>query len=130
MPVTVGLKGSLTHVVGEADTAAALGSGDLPVLGTPRLLALAEAATLLALGDALGPDETTVGTRVQLEHVAGALVGATVGVSASVVHVDGRLVRLDVAAVDDDGRLLGHGTVTRVVVDRDRFMKRLTDGAP
>ena len=73
----------------------------------------------------LGAGETSVGTRVALEHVAASLVGSTVEVSATVVHVDGRLVRFDVAAVGADGALLGHGTVTRVVVDRERFMRRL-----
>lgn len=125
VPVTVGLLGSLRHVVTDVDTALAVGSGDLPVLATPRLLALCEAATLAAVEGALGAGETSVGTRVALEHVAASLVGSTVEVSATVVHVDGRLVRLDVAAVGADGALLGHGSVTRVVVDRERFLRRL-----
>ena len=120
--------GSLTRVVADADTALSVGSGDLPVLATPRLLALAEAATLLALAGSLDAGKTSVGTRVQLEHVAPSVVGATVEVTATVVHVDGRLVRFDVAAVDSAGTLLGHGTVTRVVVDRERFLARLVEG--
>ncbi|HYN75869.1 MAG TPA: thioesterase [Candidatus Limnocylindria bacterium] len=126
MSVTVGLTGSLSHLVGPEDTAVSLGSGDLAVLGTPRLLALAEAATLRALDGALVDSETSVGTRVELEHLAASGVGATVLVLATTVHVDGRLVRFDVAATDGSGRLVGHGTVTRVVVDRDRFLSRLS----
>jgi predicted thioesterase len=127
VPVPVGLVGSLTHVVTDTDTALSVGSGDLPVLATPRLLALAEAATLLALAGSVGEGDTSVGTRVQLEHVAPSAVGATVQVTATVVHVDGRLVRFDVAAVSASGTLLGHGTVTRVVVGRDRFLARLAE---
>ena len=113
------------HVVTEQDTAAAVGSGDLPVLGTPRLLAWCEAATCAAVASALGEGQTSVGTRVSLEHTAPSPVGATVSVTASVVHVDGRLVRFSVAA-RQDGRMVGSGEVTRVVVDAERFMSRVT----
>jgi fluoroacetyl-CoA thioesterase len=115
---------TLAFEVGDADTAAALGSGDLPVLGTPRLLAWAEAATCAALAPAVPEGRTSVGTRVSLEHRAASPVGATVSVTATVVHRDGRLVRLELVAVDGDGRVVGHGEVTRVVVDAERFLSR------
>jgi fluoroacetyl-CoA thioesterase len=115
---------TLAFEVGDADTAAALGSGDLPVLGTPRLLAWAEAATCAALAPAVPEGRTSVGTRVSLEHRAASPVGATVSVTATVVHRDGRLVRLEVVAVDGDDRVVGHGEVTRVVVDAERFLSR------
>jgi len=115
----------LDFTVGAEDTAAALGSGDLPVLATPRLLAWLEAATLVAAADLAGPGGTTVGSRVELEHLAASPVGASVTVHADVAHQDGRLVRFTVAAQDGDGRLLASGTLTRVVVDRDRFLARL-----
>ncbi|HET6561229.1 MAG TPA: hotdog domain-containing protein [Marmoricola sp.] len=114
---------SLSFQVGEGDTAAALGSGDLPVLGTPRLLAWAEAATCAALPLAEG--RTSVGTRVALEHRAASAVGASVTVTATVAHRDGRLVRFEVVAVDGDDQVVGHGEVTRVVVDVDRFLSRV-----
>jgi predicted thioesterase len=117
----------LEFTVTDADTAAALGSGDLPVLGTPRLLAWCEAATCAALSESLDASQTSVGSRVSLEHLAASPVGATLGVTATVAHVDGRLVRLEVVAEHtDDGRVVGHGEVTRVVVDRARFMSRLS----
>ncbi len=106
------------------DTATALGSGALEVLATPRLLAWCEAASVSALTGALAPTETSVGTRVDLVHQKASGVGAVVEVQADLVHVDGRLLRFDVAA-ECDGVLLGHGTVTRVVVDVDRFLARL-----
>jgi fluoroacetyl-CoA thioesterase len=113
------------HTVGEDDTAAVLGSGDLPVLGTPRLLAWAEAATCAALADELDAASTSVGTRVWLEHRAASAVGERVSVTATLTHRDGRLVRFEVVAVDARDTVVGHGEVTRVVVDRDRFLGRL-----
>lgn len=121
---TVGLSATQERVVGEDDTAAALGSGSLPVLGTPRLLAWCEAATCAALTDVLAEGSTSVGTRISLEHLAPSPVGATLAVSASVAHVDGRLVRFTVEA-RQAGKLVGAGEVTRVVVATDRFLSRL-----
>lgn len=116
----------LTFTVGEDDTAIAVGSGSLPVLGTPRLLAWLEAATCAALADSLPEGSTSVGTRVQLEHLGASPVGRQVEVSASQAYVDGRLHRFTVAARHvDDGKVVASGEVTRVVVDADRFMSRL-----
>ncbi len=116
----------LTFTVTDDDTAAALGSGSLPVLGTPRLLAWCEAATCAAIAPLLGAGETSVGTRVELEHVRASGVGARVEVTASSVFRDGRLHRFSVVARDaDGGRVLGTGEVTRVVVDAERFLGRL-----
>ena len=123
--VRAGLRATLTRTVGEQDTARALGSGDLDVLATPRLLAWCEAATVACLSDRLGPDRSSVGTRVQLEHTRATALGGTVEVTAELVHVDGRLLRFDVAAADARGVLVAGGQVTRVVVDRDRFLARL-----
>lgn len=124
--ISTGQQATVTHTVGETDTAAALGSGNLPVLGTPRLLAWAEEATCAALAASLSDGRTSVGTRVQLEHVGASPVGAEVRVSATVVYSDGRLVRFEVVAEHtSDEKLVGHGEVTRVVVDRERFLSRL-----
>jgi fluoroacetyl-CoA thioesterase len=109
-------------VVSEADTAIAVGSGSLPVLGTPVLLAWCEAATCAALE--LPAGSTSVGTRVALEHLAASPVGATVSVTASVAYADGRLVRFAVEARTGEA-LVGSGEITRVVVDAARFMSRL-----
>lgn len=121
---------SRSFTVAIEDTAQALGSGDLLVLGTPRLLAWCEAVTCAVLEDSLVATQASVGTRVQLDHLAASPVGATVQVTATVAYVDGRLVRFEVVAQemvaqDLTGRLVAHGEVTRVVVDRARFMSRL-----
>ena len=116
---------ALTYTVGVQDTAVALGSGSLPVLATPRLLAWAEAATCAALEPELPPGRTSVGSRVHLEHRAASAVGEEVTVRAELQHRDGRLVRFEVVAEDSRGTVVGHAEVTRVVVDVDRFLARL-----
>jgi fluoroacetyl-CoA thioesterase len=123
----VGMHAALTRKVSEADTALSVGSGDLEVLATPRLVAWAEAATCAAVAEALDPRQTTVGTRVAFQHLRGSPVHQRVSVNAQLVHVDGRLLRFDVTAHSvADGSVLAHGELTRIVVSRDRFMQRLT----
>jgi predicted thioesterase len=114
---------TVTHTVTDADTARALGSGDLDVLGTPRLLAWCEEATCAAVR--LDAARTTVGTRIDLEHLAATRVGQDVTATATVIHTDGRLVRLQVAAHDSRGTLLATGEIRRVIVDRERFLARI-----
>jgi fluoroacetyl-CoA thioesterase len=115
-----------TFTVTTSDTARAVGSGSLEVLGTPVLLAWAEATTCTAVEELLTEGQTTVGTRMSLEHRAASRVGDVVRVMARQVHRDGRLLRFEVTAVaDDTGSVLGHGEVTRVVVDAERFLARL-----
>jgi predicted thioesterase len=118
-----GLSATQSFVVTEEDTAFAVGSGSLPVLGTPRLLAWCEAVTCMVLADSLSASETSVGTRVSLEHLAASQVGSRVEVSAEIVYADGRLVRFAVTA-RQDGKLVGNGEITRVVVATERFMSR------
>lgn len=114
-----------TLTVTPADTARAVGSGDLPVLGTPRLIALAEQATVAAAAPLLAEGQTTVGTRIRFDHLYPTPVGGTVTVAAELAHRDDRLLRFTVAAHDADGRLVGEGEITRVIVNADRFMAKL-----
>jgi fluoroacetyl-CoA thioesterase len=116
-----GLRAAFDHTVADQDTAIALGSGDVPVLTTPRVLALAERATVAAVAGAIGPGATTVGARVELEHLAATVVGATVRVSAELDRVDGRVLEFAVE-LRDGARLAARGHVTRVLVDRDAFL--------
>ena len=123
--MTEELVAQLTLHVGAADTAEAVGSGDLPVLGTPRLIALAEQATVAAVAALLAEGQTTVGTRVRFDHLYPTPVGGTVTASAELAHRDDRLLRFAVAAHDGDGRLVGEGEITRVIVDAKRFLAKL-----
>lgn len=122
------MEATLSFTVTDEDTALAVGSGTLPVLGTPRLLAWCEAATCAALEPGLPEGSTSVGTRVALEHLAASPVGQVVEVSAASSYVDGRLHRFTVAArsADARGTLVGTAEITRVVVDADRFLRRIS----
>jgi fluoroacetyl-CoA thioesterase len=128
VPLEPGLAAEVTAVVGRGDTAVAVGSGDVEVLGTPRALALLEAATVAAVAPELPPGATTVGTRVELDHVRATRVGATITGRAELVAVQGRRLRFAVRLVEGPGGEFGgaaveaaRGTVERALVDRDRF---------
>jgi predicted thioesterase len=123
MPLGPGLCASVTLVVEEADTAIAFGSGDVPVLATPRLIALAEQASVEALADELKPGTTSVGYEVQLAHLAPTPVGGKVTADATLENVEGRRLTFRVSVNDERG-LVAAGRVTRVVVMRDRFIER------
>ena len=131
--LAAGLRATVRAVVTEADTAAAMGSGDVPVLATPRLLALAEAAAVAAVAPQLADGLTSVGTSVSLEHRRASPLGAEIVVEAELTEVDGsRLVFGFIARVDgtDEDLVLGAGTAERVVVDRARFIGRTSAGPP
>ena len=124
-PVTVatGVRGEARMVVGEADTARALRSGTVDVLGTPRLIALCEEATVRAIALDLAAGTTTVGMKVRLHHLQPSPVGATVVAEAMVEKVEGRRIKFTVSASDERG-LIAVGRVVRVIVDVDRFMAK------
>lgn len=119
----MGAVGFASLTVRAADTAVALGSGDVPVLGTPRVVALAEAACVAALLDRLSPEQTSVGTRVELDHLGASEVGASVQASASVVGSSGLKLVFEVE-VHEGSRLIAKGVITRVVVDRVSFIAK------
>lgn len=126
----LGAGATLTRTVRTTDTAEAVGSGDVPVLATPRLLAWLEATTVMALRG-LAPDRTSVGTNVTLAHLRATPVEATVTCTARVVGADERTVTLAVEASEhvDGGRLVvARGEVVRAIVDRERFLARAGAG--
>lgn len=119
----VGARGVVELVVTEADTAVALRSGSVDVLGTPRVVALVEEASVLAVAEHLAAGETTVGTRVQLDHLAPSAVGSTVVAEAHLDKVEGRRLTFTVSVNDGRG-LVAVGKVSRVIVDQQRFLER------
>jgi predicted thioesterase len=121
--VEIGLKGLASLTVGEADTALAMGSGTVHVLATPRVVALCEQATCAALVGHLAEGSTTVGMRVQLDHLRPTPVGATVNAEAVLDKIEGRRLTFTVSATDTKG-LVAAGKVTRVMVEVDRFMEK------
>ena len=120
-----GLSHTSAATVGESDTARALGSGDMDVLATPAMVALMENAAMLAVADKLDEGQTTVGTAVSVEHIRASLPGATVAATAVLTAVEGRRLTFNVAARDEQG-IIGEGTHTRCIVERERFMAKAT----
>lgn len=118
-----GLAASVTIVVADADTALGMRSGDVPVLATPRVVAMAEEAAVVALDGHLGTDETSVGMRVQLDHLQPSAIGAEVRVEATLEKVEGRRLTFTVSVNDERG-LVAAGKVTRVIVERERFLDK------
>jgi len=128
MPLTPGMAASVTRLVEHVDTAIAFRSGDVPVIATPRVVGLAEEATVIAVADALPPGFTTVGSAVQLTHLAPSPIGATVTVDVVLESIEGRRLVFRVSVTDGRG-LVAAGYVTRVVVERERFLDRARGGA-
>jgi fluoroacetyl-CoA thioesterase len=129
MTLEPGRRAAFRYTVTEADTAAAVGSGQVPVLATPRVLALAERATVAAVEGALGAGATTVGARVELDHLAPSRVGAELEVEAVLERVAGRRLRFAVRLRDAD-RPVASGLITRVVVDTAAFLGDQRRGEP
>lgn len=127
MALRPGLSATATMVVTDVDTALAFRSGDVPVLATPRVVGLAEEATVRAIAEALDEGQTTVGFRVQLDHLAPTPLGGEVVAEATLEAVESRRLTFRVSVNDGRG-LVAAGRITRVVVDRDRFLER-TAGA-
>jgi fluoroacetyl-CoA thioesterase len=123
VPVQPGLSGRVSLVVVESDTALALRSGDVPVLATPRLIALCEEAACSAVDGLLGDGRTSVGVRVQFDHLAPVRTGSEIVAEAILEKVEGRRLVFTVTATDAAG-LVGAGKVTRVVVDRGDFLAK------
>jgi fluoroacetyl-CoA thioesterase len=122
--LAVGLRGIAAVTVSDRDTATAYASGSVPVLATPRLVALMEQAAVDATRGALAPGETTVGTRIDIAHLAATPTGRTVRAEATLEAIDGRCLRFSVAAWDGDVTI-GEGTHLRAVIDEARFLEKL-----
>lgn len=117
-----GMTGTAELTVSDRDTAIALGSGDLSVLGTPRVVALCEEAAVAVLAGLLPPGATSVGTQIQIDHTAASAVGASVTAKATVLGVESKKITFDVELVDRDS-VVASGTHTRFIVDHDQFLR-------
>ena len=121
MEIEVGTSATVRLVVGDADTAIALGSGDVRVLGTPRIVALMEQAAVSVLAGTLDDGDTSVGTRIAVDHLAASPVGAVVTATAEIVGLNGRAVSFRLVVHEED-RQVAIGDHVRFVVDRERFV--------
>jgi len=123
-----GLAATVTLVVGPSDTAAAFASGAVEVLATPRLVGLLEEAAALAVGPALAEEQTTVGTRVEMRHLAATPIGMRVTASAELVAIEERRLRFRIQA-HDERELVAEGTHDRAIINRARFLERVAQKA-
>ena len=119
-----GLQHTSQLTVTDAVTAITMGSGDMPVLATPAMMALMENAAMLAVADHLPEGCTTVGGHISASHLKPSKVGDTVTATATVTRVEGKKIEFKVEAHSGD-TLLGEGTHLRFIVDREKFMSRL-----
>ena len=122
--IEIGQNHTSQLTVGEHDTALALGSGDMPVLATPALLALMEHAAMLAVAPYLEEGQTTVGGHIASSHLRPSKLGDLITATAEVTKAEGRRIEFKVAAYSGES-LLGEGTHLRFVVDRERFLAKL-----
>ena len=122
--IEIGLKHTSKLTVTEELTAMKIGSGDMPVLATPVMMALMENAAMLAVKNKLPEGQTTVGGHIESSHLKPSKIGDVVSAEAEVTKVDGRKIEFRVSAYCDE-TLLGEGTHLRFIVDREKFMSRL-----
>lgn len=122
--IEIGLKHISELTVTDAVTAVKVGSGDMPVLATPMMMALMENAAMLAVRDALPEGCTTVGGHIESSHLKPSKVGNVIRAEAEVTKVDGKKIVFKVSAYSGD-TLLGEGTHLRFIVDRDKFMSKV-----
>ena len=123
MSITVGTKGRAETVVTRENTAAAVGSGLVPVFGTPFMIALMENAAVNALTPYMEENQGTVGTRLDVSHDSATPIGMKVWAEAEVTAVDGKALTFAVTAYDEAGPI-GKGTHNRFIIDVERFLAK------
>lgn len=124
MEITIGMKGTAETSVERQDTAYEVGSGDLLVFATPCMVALMEGAACDAIADAIPEGKTSVGTMLNITHIAATPVGMDVHAEAEVTEVNGNTVTFYVTAFDESGKI-GEGTHQRVVITSQKFLDKV-----
>ena len=122
--MNIGLTHTSVLTVGDAHTAQAMGSGDMPVLATPVMIALMENAAMLAVDQKLPEEQTTVGAYIDVSHLKPSPVGAEVFATAELTEVEDRRLTFHVVAMQGD-QVIGEGTHVRYIVSRERFLAKL-----
>lgn len=125
MALTPGMKGEATTVVVHENTAASVGAGGVEVFGTPMMIALMENAAWMAVENALDTGHVTVGTVVNVKHLAATPLGQKVRATAELTEVDRRRLVFKVEAYDEKQKI-GEGQHERFIVDLERFLSKIT----
>lgn len=124
MAITRGLRGEASVIVNETNTASKLGSGSVPVFGTPALVALMERAAINALRPHLDEGQDSVGVSVNVKHLAATPMGKRVRAEAEVTAVEGKKITFAVRAFDSQEKV-GEGVHERVLIDREAFIWKI-----
>ena len=124
MEITIGMKGTAETAVERQDTAYEVGSGDLLVYATPCMVALMEGAACDAIAEAIPEGKTSVGTMLNITHLAATPVGMDVRAEAEVTEVDGNTITFQVTAFDEAGKI-GEGTHKRAVITSQKFLEKV-----
>lgn len=119
----VGITGSLERTVRDEDTASTIGSGSLAVLATPVMIAAAEQACADLVQPLLDEGMSTVGTRLDIRHLAPTPVGMSYRVDCELTAVNGRVLSFNVV-INDECERVGEGTHERVIINEERFLKK------
>ncbi len=123
MSLEIGLKGRAETIVTEQNTAEAIGSGLVPVFGTPYMIALMENAAVNAIQPCLAADEGSVGTLLNIAHSSATPIGMKVWANAAVTAVEGKKITFEVTAFDEAGEI-GHGIHERFIIKPERFLAK------
>ena len=121
--LTTGIKGNRELIVTEELTAQAIGSGELPVLATPAVIALAEETAWRSVATFLEPGQGTVGTKLEVEHISATPVGMKVRCETELTEIDRRKLTFSVAVFDEAGVVV-KGTHCRFIVENEKFLKK------
>lgn len=124
MEITIGMKGTSETTVERQDTAYEVGSGELLVYATPCMVALMEGAACDAITEAIPEGKTSVGTMLNISHIAATPVGMDVRAEAEVTEVDGNTITFQVTAYDEAGKI-GEGVHKRAVITSQKFLDRV-----
>ena len=114
------------YIVTSEKTAEVMGSGDMPVLATPALVAMMENAAMLCVADELDAESSTVGGQISSSHIKPTGLGHTVTATAELIAVEGRKLKFKISASDEDG-LIGEGEHLRFIIGREKFMSKVTE---
>lgn len=119
-----GLKGRQTETVTTDKTAASVGSGSLQVYATPAMIALMEKTAMLSVAEKLSEGQTTVGTKLEIEHISATGLGKEIACESELVEIDRRRLVFEVTASDPSG-VIGKGRHERFIVDCEKFMDKV-----
>ena len=121
----IGLSHTSIVAVTEANTALTIGSGDMDIFATPALAALMENAAMKAVAELLPEGNTTVGAKLDINHLKPSAIGETISATALLAEVDGKKLTFTLKAENSHGLIIGEGIHIRYIVEKEKFLSKL-----